>query len=63
MGTQSTATIPKLYVVIDIHNRSWKIHCSTDLLAGKSFTMPPAPEILFQYVNKHFPGYEIATAY
>lgn len=63
MDTQSTASIPKLYVGIDIHKRSWKIHCSTDLFAGKSFTMPPVPEQLFQYVNKHFQGYEVSTAY
>ncbi|SKB53153.1 hypothetical protein SAMN05660903_01198, partial [Salegentibacter salinarum] len=63
MDTQSTASIPKLYVGIDIHKRSWKIHCSTDLFAGKSFSMPPFPEQLFQYVNKHFHGYEVSTAY
>ncbi|SKB68168.1 hypothetical protein SAMN05660903_02027 [Salegentibacter salinarum] len=49
MDTQSTTLIPKLYVAIDIHKRSWKIHCSTDLFAGKSFSMRPVPEQLFQY--------------
>lgn len=62
MNTQITAH-PKLYIGIDIHKRSWKIHCSTDLFSGKSFTMPPNPEALKAYVARHFKDYEITTAY
>ena len=62
METQQTAC-PKLYIGIDIHKRSWKVHCSTDLFSGKSFTMPPDPEVLKDYVTKHFPDYEVTTAY
>ena len=62
METQITAQ-PKLFIGIDIHKRSWKIHCSTDLFSGKSFTMPPLAEKLYDYVQKHFPDYEVSTAY
>src|SRR5690606_12692075 len=62
MESRVTAS-PKLFIGIDIHKRSWKIHCNTDLFAGKSFAMPPDPEQLFVYVMKHFPGYEVTTAY
>lgn len=62
MKTQITA-LPKLFIGIDIHKRSWKIHCSTDLFAGKSFTMPPNPDKLQEYVLKHFPDHEVSTAY
>ena len=62
METQQTAC-PKLYIGIDIHKRSWKVHCSTDLFSGKSFTMPPDPKVLKDYVTKHFPDYEVTTAY
>ena len=62
METRVTA-LPKLFIGIDIHKRSWKIHCSTDLFAGKSFTMPPEPERLLEYVQKHFPDHEVSTAY
>lgn len=62
MDTQITAT-PKLYIGIDIHKRSWKIHCSTDLFSGKSFSMPPKPEQLRTYVLHHFPEYDVSTAY
>ena len=42
MNTQNTA-LPKLYIGIDIHKRSWKVHCATDLFGGKSFSMNPEP--------------------
>ena len=62
MITQITA-VPKLYIGIDIHKRSWKVHCATDLFSGKSFSMNPNPEQLKDYVNKHFADYEVSTAY
>ncbi|WP_162558729.1 hypothetical protein [Robertkochia solimangrovi] len=40
METLQTASA-KLFIGFDIHKRSWKVHCSTDLFAGKSFSMPP----------------------
>ena len=62
MNTQITAT-PKLFIGIDIHKRSWKIHCSTDLFSGKSFSMAPDPELLRKYVDKHFAGHEVNVVY
>ncbi|WP_411031829.1 IS110 family transposase [Spongiimicrobium sp. 3-5] len=62
MESQQTA-LPKLFIGIDIHKRSWKVHCTTDLFCGKSFSMPPDPELLLIYVTKHFPGHEVSTAY
>jgi len=62
MKVQITAQ-PKLYIGIDIHKRSWKIHCATDLFSGKSISTEPDPEILQKYVLKHFPDYEVSVAY
>src|SRR5690554_5558229 len=62
MNTQITADT-KLYIGIDIHKRSWKVHCSTDLFSGKSFSMPPDPLQLKAYVDRHFSGYDVSTAY
>ena len=62
MESQITA-LPKLYIGIDIHKRSWKVHCATDLFSGKSFSMAPDPEQLRQYVSKHFMDYQVSTAY
>ena len=38
MKTQTTAEY-KLYIGIDIHKRNWKVHCSTNLFLGKTFSM------------------------
>jgi len=62
MYTQQTAT-PKLYIGIDIHKRSWKIHCATDLSSGKTFSMASDPGQLYAYVKKYYLGYEVTTAY
>ena len=60
MKTEPTVQ-PKLYIGIDIHKRSWKVHFASDLFSGKSFAMPPKPEVLYEYVAKHFPttAYEV----
>lgn len=62
MKTQQTAP-PKLFIGIDIHKRSWKVHCSTDLFSGRTFSMSPDPKGLREYVGRHYPGHEVSTAY
>ncbi len=62
MNTQQTA-YPKLYIGSDIHKRSWKVHCATDLFSGKSFSMSSDPNQLQAYVSKYFQEYEVITAY
>ncbi len=62
MKTKVTATA-KLYIGIDIHKRSWKIHTATDLFDGRSFSMQPDAIALKKYVDKHYPDYEVYTAY
>ncbi len=62
MELQQTAE-PKLFIGIDIHKRSWKVHCATDLSTGKTFSMQPFPELLLSYVEKYYKDYEVSTAY
>ncbi|AWX44480.1 Transposase for insertion sequence element IS1111A [Flagellimonas maritima] len=62
MKTGHTAR-PKLFIGIDIHKRSWKVHCATDLSSGRTFSMSPDPEGLREYVERHYPGHEVSTAY
>ncbi len=62
METQITA-LPKLYIGIDIHKRSWKIHCATDLFSGKSISMELDPDQLLKYVEHHFRGHQVSVAY
>lgn len=62
MKTEHTAR-PKLFIGIDIHKRSWKIHCSTDISGGRTFSMSASPEGLKNYVEKYFGDHEVITAY
>lgn len=62
MDTQQVVT-PKLFIGIDIHKQSWKIHCASDISSGKTFSMKPDPIMLKAYVDRHFNGHEVSTAY
>ena len=62
MITQITA-VPKLYIGIDIHKRSWKVHCASDLSSGKTFSMSPNALGLQEYVLRHYSSYQVSVAY
>ncbi|WP_419211341.1 hypothetical protein ACNR9Q_11365 [Maribacter sp. X9] len=62
MKAEHTAS-PKLFIGIDIHKRSWKVHCATDLSSGRTFSMSPDPEGLREHVERHYPYHEVSTAY
>jgi len=63
MKTQSTALIPKLYIGIDVHKKSWTFHYQTDLFDGKTITQPANPNTLVEWVQKHYPTHEVTCAY
>lgn len=58
-----TNTSAKLYIGLDIHKRSWKIHTATDLFNGKTFSAPPNAMALKDYVDKHYPDHQVSIAY
>ena len=60
---QTTAQEPKLFIGIDIHKKSWKVHFRTDLFNGRSLTMPPRADELKKYVAKHFSDHQVYSAY
>ena len=62
MVTQPTV-VPKLFIGMDIHKKSWSIHLRTDISDHKSFTTPPDSEILYRYVSEHFPEHEVSLTY
>ena len=59
MKTETTALIPKLYIGIDVHKKSWTFHYQTDLFDGKTITQPANPNKLIDWVQKHFPVHEV----
>jgi transposase len=62
MQSQTTA-IPKLFIGMDIHKKSWSVHLRTDLFDHKGFSMPPDPRKLVDYVDTHFPGHDVSLVY
>lgn len=63
MNTQKTTAIPKLFIGMDVHKKSWTVHFRTDLFDYKTVTMPASDTSLVEYVQKHLPGHEICCCY
>jgi transposase len=56
-------TDQNIYAGFDAHLKSWKVTIMADDVVYKTFTQPPRPEILFNYLREHFPGGTYHTAY
>ena len=52
-----------IYVGFDVHLKSWKVTILTDELTHKTFSQPPKPEVLYNYLNQNFPGGIYHSAY
>jgi len=52
-----------IYVGFDAHAKDWKVTVMAENMVFKTFTQPPKPEILFNYLNNNFPGAKYHTAY
>lgn len=52
-----------IYVGFDVHLKSWKVTVMTEKLTHKTFSQPPKPEVLYQYLAKNFPGGTYHSAY
>ena len=61
--TSQTTAIPKLFIGMDVHKKSWTVHFRTDLFDHKSVTMPAEPHTLIDYVEKHFHNYQVSCCY
>ena len=57
------ATTPKLFIGMDIHKKSWKLHFATDISVGSTLSFAPNAESLRSYVDKHYEDHEVAIAY
>ena len=52
-----------IYIGFDVHLKSWKVTIMTDEVYHKTFSQPPDPETLYQYLKKNFPGGSYYSAY
>ena len=63
MNQTQTTAIPKLFIGMDVHKKSWTIHFKTDLFDHKTVSMPTEPSVLINYVEKHFSGHQVSCCY
>ncbi len=57
------ATTPKLFIGIDMHKKSWKIHFCTDITVGSTKTMTPDSVALRKYVEQYYKQHQVFIAY
>lgn len=52
-----------IYVGFDVHLKDWKVTVMTGEAVYKTFTQPPEPEVLNNYLRRTFPGGTYYAAY
>lgn len=52
-----------IYVGFDVHLKSWKVTIMTEKLTHKTFSQEPNPKLLYEYLEKNFPGGTYYSAY
>ena len=62
MNAQTTA-LPKVFIGMDVHKKSWTCHFKTDLFDYKTVTMPANPFCLHDYVEQHFSDHDVTCCY
>ena len=66
METQSNKldfTGQNIYVGFDAHKKNWRVSIMSEHLSHKTFSQPPKPDILHEYLVKNFPGANYYSAY
>jgi transposase len=67
MQTQVTKKIDftgkDLFIGLDVHKKSWSVTITVDGMEHKTFTQPPDPQKLSDYLKKQFPGGHYHSAY
>lgn len=53
----------KVFIGLDVHSASWDVNILVDEIEHRKFTQPPNPDILYNYLQKHFPGASYFSAY
>lgn len=52
-----------VYVGLDVHAKSWTVTIIVDDIEHRTYTQPPDPVALNQYLTSHFPGADYFSAY
>jgi len=52
-----------IYVGFDAHKKNWRVTVMAEDVVYKTFSQPPQPEVLYNYLTRNFPGALYHTAY
>jgi transposase len=52
-----------IYAGFDVHKKDWKVTIMAEDTFYKTFTQPPNPEVLYNYLKSNFPGGNYYSAY
>lgn len=52
-----------VYIGMDVHKKDWKVTILTDQLSHKTFSQPPNPQVLVNYLHRNFPDSIYHSAY
>ena len=67
MQTQVTKKIDfsgkELFIGLDVHKKSWSVTILVEGMEHRTFTQPPDPQALLNYLQKMFPGGTYYSAY
>jgi len=67
MQTQVTKKIDftgkNLFIGLDVHKKSWSVTILVEGMEHRTFTQPPDPQTLYNYLQKMFPGGTYFSAY
>lgn len=62
-GKKIDFTGQNIYAGFDAHLNTWKVTIMTEDIVYKTFTLPPKPEALYNYLKMNFPGGHYHSAY
>lgn len=62
MKTQNK-TDSKLWIGIDFHKKTWRVHCRTDEFSCNPFSMEPNPDLLKEKIDRDYFGYSVEVVY
>ena len=63
MLVPQTNLIPKLFIGIDLHKKTWYHTIRTEIAEHKTFSTPSDPENIYNYVLDNFKGYDVHVCY
>ena len=52
-----------LYIGLDLHKKQWSVSVYTPTAHHRTFSQPPTPMALKNYLAHHFPGAQVVCAY